>query len=107
MYEPMLDCRRIVETGGHDGGLVRCDMERCRLSPQERGADPKSLAVHLRRRASKLAQRSRHHINPHCLLRTRPERGRPIDLKLQCHSTDPSETYYFIMLFSLFIMTEK
>lgn len=79
MYEPMLDCRCKVETDGHDGGLVRCcGMERCRWSPRERGADLRS-ADRLHPRASSLARRSHHRTNPHCHLRTHPEKGRPPD----------------------------
>lgn len=75
----MLGFRRRAESGGHDGGLVRCcDMERCHLSPPAgEGAPSQSSEAHLHRQASMTARRSHRRTNPRFLLQSRPGKEPP------------------------------
>lgn len=75
----MLGFRRRAESGGHDGGLVRCcDMEGRHLSPPaDEGAAPQSSEAHLHPQASMTARRSHRRTNPRFLLRSHPEKEPP------------------------------
>lgn len=75
----MLGFRRRAESGGHDGGLVRCcDMERCRLSPPAgEGVAPQSSEAHLHPQASLSARRSHRRTNPRFLLQSHPGKEPP------------------------------
>lgn len=74
----MLGFRRRAESGGHDGGLVRCDMERCHLSPPaDEGAAPRNSEARLHPQASLPVRRSHRRTNPRFLLQSHPEKEPP------------------------------